>query len=865
MFNFEGFIPKLCQFAQEEGENERSRSLCSAGLQALSSMVWFMGQHSHISVEFDNVVSVVLENYGGKDKNLDNLGTEKQGSQCRWVQEVLKTKGHMPPSADAFSKVPSWETIFNEKGEINVTAEDAQNPCFWSRVCLNNMAKLGKEVSTVRRVLESLFLYFDNGNLWSLDHGLAFPVLKDMQFLMDNSGQNMHLLLSILIKHLDHKNVLKQPQMQLDVVEVTASLAQLAKTEPSVAIIGAVSDVMRHLRKSMHCSLDDKNLGSDAKEWNKNFRESVDKFLVELCIKVGDACSVLDVMAVMLENISNVTVIARTTISAVYRTAQIIASIPNLSYLNKTFPEALFHHLLPAMVHPDHETRIGAHRIFSIVLVPSSVFPRPSSISPHSKKGADHLRTLSRTVSVFSSSAALFEKLTKDKSSTGENAYQENKENIVLDNGKNSNGMLNKLKSSYSRVYSSNNPMLSSTTDEKSTSNTNKESEVGSLRLSSRQISVLLSSIWAQSISPANLPQNYEAIAHTFSLVLLFSRGKNSSHEALTQSFQLAFSLRNMALNKGGPLPPARRRSLFTLATSMILFSSKAFNIVSLVYCAKDMLTEKAVDPFLQLVEDCKLQAVDTSGFSTEAYGSKADDNDALKSLSQIDISGDQSNEFLAAEILKSLDNLTDSKASNLRDQLLAEFSPDDGCGFEAQLLTDKPIKRNKVNWKDESHTAGAMGFAIDETFQDSSESQTNPQMELVSQSSDLLSVNQLIESVIDTVQVGRMSVTAPNVPYKEMALQCETLRVGKQQKMSHVMSSQMKQESLVNFSLQNHSDEVQKVGNPSLDQKSDGNSQRPPAVSVPRQCATEFQHHPNFLRLPASSPYDHFLKAAGC
>lgn len=46
------------------------------------------------------------------------------------------------------------------------------------------------------------------------------------------------------------------------------------------------------------------------------------------------------------------------------------------------------------------------------------------------------------------------------------------------------------------------------------------------LRLSSRQITLLLSSIWAQSISPLNKPENYEAIAHTYSLVLLYARSK---------------------------------------------------------------------------------------------------------------------------------------------------------------------------------------------------------------------------------------------------------------------------------------------------------------------------------------------------
>lgn len=66
--------------------------------------------------------------------------------------------------------------------------ENVQNPCFWSRVCLHNMAKLAKEATTMRRILESLFRYFDNENLWSTKHGIAAPVLKDLQFLMDKSG-----------------------------------------------------------------------------------------------------------------------------------------------------------------------------------------------------------------------------------------------------------------------------------------------------------------------------------------------------------------------------------------------------------------------------------------------------------------------------------------------------------------------------------------------------------------------------------------------------------------------------------------------------------------------------------------------------
>lgn len=41
----------------------------------------------------------------------------------------------------------------------------------------------------------------------------------------------------------------------------------------------------------------------------------------------------------MMENLSTITVIARTTVAAVYRTAQIVASLPNMAYNNKASPQ----------------------------------------------------------------------------------------------------------------------------------------------------------------------------------------------------------------------------------------------------------------------------------------------------------------------------------------------------------------------------------------------------------------------------------------------------------------------------------------------------------------------------------------------
>jgi len=42
LFNLEGVIPKLCQLTQETGEDEGARIRCSAGLKALSSMVFIL-------------------------------------------------------------------------------------------------------------------------------------------------------------------------------------------------------------------------------------------------------------------------------------------------------------------------------------------------------------------------------------------------------------------------------------------------------------------------------------------------------------------------------------------------------------------------------------------------------------------------------------------------------------------------------------------------------------------------------------------------------------------------------------------------------------------------------------------------------
>ena len=87
--------------------------------------------------------------------------------------------------------------------------------------------------------------------------------------------------------------------MQLDIVGVITCLAQHTRAQQSVAIIGALSDMMRHLRKSIHCSLDDSNLGAEVIQWNQKYRKEVDECLVQLTIKVITNSTLLKMILVI--------------------------------------------------------------------------------------------------------------------------------------------------------------------------------------------------------------------------------------------------------------------------------------------------------------------------------------------------------------------------------------------------------------------------------------------------------------------------------------------------------------------------------------------------------------------------------------
>ncbi|KAI3975317.1 hypothetical protein MKX01_033557 [Papaver californicum] len=155
----------------------------------------------------------------------------------------------------------------------------------------------------------------------------------------------------------------------------------------------------------MQCSAEAAIQGDNTDRSNIALQSALEECLTVFTNKVGDVGPMLDMMAVVLESIPSAnTVVARCTILAVYRAAQIISTVPNVSYNMKAFPEALFQQLFLAMVHPDHETRVGAHHIFFYCSYPSLAQPLQYESEKSSQTDVGSLRLSSHQVGLLLSS-----------------------------------------------------------------------------------------------------------------------------------------------------------------------------------------------------------------------------------------------------------------------------------------------------------------------------------------------------------------------------------------------------------------------------------------------------------------------------
>ncbi|XP_042468341.1 protein SEMI-ROLLED LEAF 2-like [Zingiber officinale] len=865
MFNVEGFIPKLCELSREVGEDDRGLRLRSAGLQALSSMVLFMGEYSHISMNFDDIVEVILDNYEVPQIGSDNSKHDFQSihDQNKWAEEVVRVEDNVSSFQDSWKKVLTVHQIINV--ELDATVDLTKCPAHWSKVCLHNMSKLAKEATTVRRVLDPLFRKLDSGRYWSPEKGVACSVLSELQVLMENSGQNNDMLISTLIKHLDHKNTGKQLIMQVNIVNVAAHLTLQAKLQASLSVITSISDLIRHLRKCLQFSIEASNMDDeDSERWNSVLHFAVENCIRKLVNKVGDVGPIIDMMAVLLENIPTTTTVARATVSSVYRACQLVASIPDLSYQKKAFPDALFHQLLLAMSHPEHDIRVGSHRIFSSVLTPTIVCPWSTPVIPLSFNGYDPKGTHLVALSGYASSRIILEKLRFKNSDVNESLV-----NVKEKNEATGKRMEVELQNSYAsseqyRVDPCQNKSQSmaflhhDNSTEGNATGRLAEEELILMRLSSHQLGLLLSSIWVQAMSPENTPANFEALAHTCNLVLLFSRTKNSSHVVLVRCFQLAFSLRKIALEIKNPLQPSRRRCLYTLATSMLIFSARVGDIPDVITSVK---MDTMVDPHLCLIEEGRLQEIESCSY---IYGSEEDDIAAMELLEKVE-NDTQLKEAVISQLTKKFESLPKGKLICVREQMLQEFSPDDTLPTGAPLFMEtsypsSPLFQNGHQSFEEVMTPTFLEDA--DPFSEAFRRQSDGKMPESMKNFDVLNVNQLIESVNETAQQVASSPTPTiPVPYDQMKSQCEALMNGKKEKMLVLRSFKQPQVDCRVMPEEEIPDAVDAnlvLHYPAAALRSIEEEQALHSNPLPNECEESF-------RLPAATPYDKFLKAAGC
>ncbi|KAF7025030.1 hypothetical protein CFC21_037277 [Triticum aestivum] len=800
MFSLEGMIPKLCKIAQELREDDKGIRLRSAALQALASMVEYMGDHSHISMELDEVVSVIISCY--------------EANQTLSIKEVVRFQDDDDLTMLAVSGQNNAKVAAD-------TMAASENPAHWARVCLRNMANIAKEATTVRRILDPLFRLFDSHNYWSPESGVSLSVLQEMQTLMDKSGQNGHLLLSFTIKHIDHKSVAKMPAKQISIVKVASHLAKQAKSHASVTIASAISDLVKHLRKCMYRAVEASNAQADIDKWNSELYVALEECLVQLTEKVGDVGPILDMVSVMLENLSYTANIARTTMSSVYRTAQIAAYVYKSSYNQKAFPEALYHQLLLAMMHPDNKTRIGSHRVLSTIVAPSLLCPWSAIGFPVPMKSKSRIKE------------SLQENEKPEAVVSAENGYAHTEPNTRQSSG---------------------NPYFN---DRLSTFKDNSKL----MKLNNGQLVLLLSSIWSQASLEDNSPSNFEAMGHTYNVALLCSKAKTSSHVALVRCFQLAFSLRRLSLNQDNVVQPSRRRCLYTMASAMLIFSAKVADIPQITHLVKAAVPEEMVDPHLCLIDDCRLTVTSAQSSNSEMlYGSEEDESDAQVFLSAVNKDDTQLKDNVISHFKRKFEN-SPEKFDGIEEQLLQEFSLDDSFPLGAPLFMETPHSCSMYAEKDdhcfdEDVIPCEMDDDDDIVFEHSG-SQSDRKTSGSMASSDVLNVNQLMESVHETArQVANIPVSTNPVSYDQMKSQCESLVMEKQQKMSVLMSFK-----------HSRTDSRSSIGE-NGPETNESSAQSEPESHLTRKDYMRRNDSTSSddrsFRLPPASPYDKFLKAAG-
>ncbi|KNA11501.1 hypothetical protein SOVF_134650 [Spinacia oleracea] len=818
--NIATLVNKVCMLARETGEEHQKHSLRASCLQCLSAMVWYMAEFSHIFDNIDEIVQIILDNYEG-DVQIE----ETEEPRHHWLDEVVRCAGGgcavagvASPCCTAVRPPPDRKHI------SSLTKEEMENPRVWAQICLQRLAELAKESSTMRQVLEPMFTYFDVGRHWSTQQGLAVTILCDMCYFME-VPENQQVILNGIIRHMDHKNVAQDPLVKSCVVQAAANVARQIRSVATLSDVGFVGDLLRHLRKSLQ------SIASPVREeeinLNIHLQNSIESCLLEIAKGIKDADSLFYLMVIALEKLPPVGVVARATMGSVLILAHVSVAVH--SHLQLAFPEALLIQILKAMLHTDTEARVVAHQIFSVLLFPSSW------------RSYETRRWQSNRRSALASVTDLLDKLRKEKDYTVEKTVDGG-----LDEFKGKEIPEDECKQGWRRS-SPNFHKLSSIIDRTAGSNSIPE-ETCIMKLSEDQMLQLLSGYWIQATLSDNLPSNFEAIAHSYCLMLISSHIKNTNHSVVVRFFQLPLSLRNVSLfGDCGMLPFACRRSMFITSTAMLMFAARMYQMIEL----NDLLRSQVpsdVDPLLGINEDLLVYVKPQADIGQ--YGSALDNQAAISFLSELREKNLDHEKITMDIIVRYLCCMIKIEEEELLNQLSTIFTPDEAFIFTPKELRELDHTHIMRHLKDSPSLDGELSVSsIVEDDVTSSLSVLNISGQRVPHSrsdSNIMSIGQLLESALEVAgQVVGTSVSNSPLSYSIMAGQCEALESGTRKK-------------LCNWLAQEKS--TGDVFAPFSDGPTVINPVSPRADGIHGEVGPHEQF--SSLRLPPASPFDNFLHA---
>ncbi|KAK9147050.1 hypothetical protein Sjap_006953 [Stephania japonica] len=886
--NIENLVNHVCMMARKTGEEQSKSRLRASSLQCISAMVWFMSEYSYIFADLDKIVDAAVDNY---EPDEDIVDDERGLSHHNWVNEVVRSEAK-PGAGDVSPSYMAARPRPEKKDPSFLTREEVETPAIWAQICIQKIVELAKESTTMCQVLDPMFNYFDIGRHWVPRQGLALAVLSDMSYFAENSGKEQ-LILSAVIRHLDYKKIAHDPQVKSEILMVATALAQQIRSRAVVTEIGILSDLCRHLRKSFQATVE--NAGQQELDLNISLQNSIEDCLVEIVKGVSDVQILFDIMAITMEKLPPGGVVARAIVGTVLVLAHIISSSSFPSHLQKIFPEALLVQILNVMMHPDAETRILAHQIFTVLLIPASKPHRNGLNLLRSGYLYEPKRLQSKAASALSSATALLDKLRRDKD--GEVAQRHVNDSQNDCGGKEPE---EEFKQGRSRKNSPNFYSLASIIDRTAGSvislNTiwcdryfifimvsphasNKFNESESLivsllmeksflqsllqepnvvKLSEDQISQLLSAIWIESSFPDNMPSNFEAIAHSFSLTVISSRLRNSNQSSSVRFFQLPLSLRNMSMDHNyGTLPPSCLRSLLTLATGMMMFVAKIYNVPALLDFLKSSVPSD-VDPYLGICDDLQVYVKPQANISE--FGSASDQQAALYALSDLRVTVHESERAVLEILVKCLLSVIGLEPDELAKQLSEAFMPEDALLFgpqsrhELEYVRTGSLSQESFSFDGDVPTNSILEDDAASEFSAADQSHFMPKMPSPPSPTQIISVGQLLQSALEVAgQVAGASVSTSPLSYSTMARQCEALGTDTRKKLSSWLARESgdpiaSQELLITVS----GIELSNFGQMS-------SSAEPPKEAT-------FSSDPWMaMKLPPASPFDNFLKAAGC